>query len=191
MQLGPGVATANFTYPYYTWDLFLEKALYLRDKLVCAYAYGEMELKMQTVTLRYRNGVPFEYSSNNLLDFFEQNLNTSIALPDHIPGLVSSTTRPTSANIFLTFDLLEPKGTGTLRLVTGGRQRKDPETHQEITDEMLMWQLEVASGGNDAPALKEENEFANWLTSAHAVIHEWFFSLIEGPLFKKYKGEVE
>jgi uncharacterized protein (TIGR04255 family) len=187
LQLGPGVATVNFTKPY-TWDLFKEKALYLREKLVDA--YDKTELKAQTVALRYRNGVPFEYGSNNLLDFFNQNLNTSVTLSAHIPGSVSSTTRPTSANIFLTFDLLEPKGTGTLRLGTGGRQRKD-ETNQEITEQMLIWQLEVASGGNDAPALSEEDEFAHWLTSAHAVIHEWFFSLIDGPLFKRYKGEGE
>lgn len=187
LQLGPGVATVNFTEPY-TWDLFKEKALYLREKLVDA--YDKTELKAQTVAVRYRNGVPFEYGSNNLLDFFNQNLNTSVTLSAHIPGSVSSTTWPTSANIFLTFDLLEPKGTGTLRLGTGGRQRKD-ETSQEITEQMLIWQLEVASGGNDAPALNEEDEFAHWLTSAHAVIHEWFFSLIDGPLFKKYKGEGE
>lgn len=188
LQLGPGVATVNFTKPY-TWDLFRQTALYLRDKLV--YAYGGTELKVETITLRYRNGEPFEYSSNNLLDFLKQNLNASIVLPDHIPGFVSSTTRPTSANIFLTFDLLEPKGTGTLRFATGSREREDPETNQRIRDEMLMWQLEVASGGNDAPALNDENEFAHWLTLAHAVIHEWFLSLIVGSLFKKYKGEVE
>jgi uncharacterized protein (TIGR04255 family) len=188
LQLGPGVASVNFTDPY-TWDSFKETALYLREKLVTA--YGETKLKPQLVALRYRNGEPFEYSLNNLLDFLNQNLNTSITPPAHIPGPVGSVAWPTSANILLTFDLLEPKGTGTLRLATAIRQREDLETDQEIRDEMLMWQLEVASGGNDAPALNDENEFANWLTSAHAVIHEWFFSLVDGPLSRKYKGEVE
>lgn len=187
LQLGPGVATVNFTEPY-TWDLFEEKALYLRRKLL--EAYGVMELKPQLVALRYRNGESFEYGSNNLLDFFNEDFNTSITLPAHIPGFVGSVTWPTSANIFFTFDLLEPKGTGTLRLGTGSRQRTD-RTNQEITEQMVMWQLEVASGGNDAPALSEEDEFAHWLSSAHAVIHEWFFSLIDGCLFEKYKGKGE
>jgi uncharacterized protein (TIGR04255 family) len=187
LQLGPGVATVNFTEPY-TWDHFEEKALYLRERLLDA--YGKTELKPQLVVLRYRNGEPLEYGSNNLLDFFNEDLNTSITLPAHIPGFVSSVTWPTSANISFTFDLLEPKGTGTLRLGTGSRQRID-KTNQEITEQMVIWQLEVASGGNDAPALTEEDEFAHWLTSAHAVIHEWFFSLIEGPLFRRYKGEIE
>jgi uncharacterized protein (TIGR04255 family) len=186
LQLGPGVATVNFTDPY-TWDLFKKRALYLREKLVSA--YDNMELKVQMLALRYRNGELFDQSLNNPLDFSSQNLNTSVMLPAHIPGPVSSMAGPTNMDFSLTFDLVEPRGTGIMRLGTGGRQRRDPETNQKITDEMLIWQLEVISGGNDAPALSEEGEFAHWLTSAHAVIHEWFFSLIEGPLFKKYKGE--
>jgi uncharacterized protein (TIGR04255 family) len=187
LQLGPGVATVNFTEPY-TWDDFKEKAVYLRNKLLDA--YGESGLGAQRLALRYRNGVPFRYGSNNLLDFLDQNLNTSVTLPVHIPGPVSSANWPTSANIVLTFDLQDPRGTGTLRLGTGTRTQQDPKTGQETKDEMLIWQLEVASKGDDAPELVEEDEFTRWLTSAHVVIHEWFFSLLDGPLFKHYKGEV-
>jgi len=188
LQLGPGVATVNFT-DSYTWDQFRETALYLREELLDA--YGKTELKSQEIALRYRNGVPFEYSSNDLLGFLKQNLNTSITLPSHIPGPVSSAPWPTSANIILTFDLLQPRGMGTLQFPTGIRRQKDPETSREITEEMLMWQLSVTSRDNDAPALDDEDEFTHWLTSAHAVIHEWFFSLIDGTLFRKYAGQVE
>jgi uncharacterized protein (TIGR04255 family) len=187
LQLGPGVATINFTDPY-TWDSFKEKALYLRNKLLNA--YGEVKLKAQVMALRYRNGVPFEPSSNDLFAFSARNLNTSIALSDHIPGPVSSTPWPTGANINLTFDLSKPKGIGTLQFATAVRQQ-DLETDLEKPDEMLMWQLEVVSKGTDAPEINEEQEFAHWLDLAHAVIHEWFFALIDGPLRKSYEGEGE
>jgi uncharacterized protein (TIGR04255 family) len=188
LQLGPGVATVNFTDPY-TWNDFYERALYLRKNLL--EAYGKTELRTQLAALRYRNGMVFDYGANNLLDFLDQNLNTSIMLPSHIPGPVSSITWPISADIALRFDIEEPKGMGILRFVSGTRSRKDPDTDQETTDSMLMWQLEVLSRDNDAPEINGENQFAQWLTSAHMVAHEWFFSLIDSNLLKKFKGEEE
>ena len=188
LQLGPGVATVNFTDPY-NWDDFLNRALYLREKLVDA--YSDMELKTQMVNLRYRNGVSFEYSSVNLLNFLKQNLNTSIMFPDHVPGAVSSVTWPTSINVVSTFDLSKPKGLGRLRFNTGVRTQRDSETNQETKEEMIIWELNVESKENNAPDINEKDKFTTWLTSAHSVIHEWFFSLIDGPLYRKYKGEVE
>jgi uncharacterized protein (TIGR04255 family) len=185
LQLGPGVATANFSDPY-TWDDFRDVVLYLRTKVLNAYA--ETEIETQSVALRYRNAVSFEYGSSNLLGFLEQNLNTSIALPPHIPGNVSSAPQPSSASIVLTFNLLEPKGVGTLRFATGIRGKGNPGADGE---EVLVWQLEVASTDNDAPELTDEDSFADWLESAHAVIHEWFFSLIDGPLRRMYEEEAK
>jgi uncharacterized protein (TIGR04255 family) len=188
LQLGPGVATVNFTEPY-TWDLFKEKVLYLRSKLL--YAYGEDVLKTQSVALRYRNGVALEYSSSNLLAFFEHNLNTSIGLPNHVPGPASSQSWPIGANINLTFELLEPRGVGALVFRTAHRTQKETESDPKAREEMLLWQLEVISQSDDAPALGKEEEFTLWLASAHAVIHDWFFSLIKGPLLDRYVGKVD
>lgn len=184
LQLGPGVATVNFTAPY-TWDLFMEKALYLREKLLDA--YGEQELKVQSLALRYRNGVPFECETSDPLQFFGDNLNTSVTLPEHIPGPVSNRAWPVNTSMDFTFSLSKPRGTGILRLGTGTLARKEPETGHNTTREMLMWQLEIISGAEEAPELDREDRFALWLTLAHAVIHEWFFSLVAGPLRKRYE----
>ena len=188
LQLGPGVATVNFA-DHYTWDHFEKMALYLRDKLLNA--YGETKLKAQTITLRYRNGASLEQEPGNPLGFLQQNLNTVITLPPRVPGSAGSVGWPTGANIVLNYDLLEPRGIGTLRLMTGTRRQQDPETGRETVDRMLIWQLEMQSKDDDVPGLYKEDEFTRWLTSAHAVIHEWFFSLIDGSLFEMYQGEVE
>jgi uncharacterized protein (TIGR04255 family) len=186
LQLGSGVATVNYTSPY-TWDDFKGDALYLRSRLL--EAYSDTELKTRRVALRYRNAEPFDHSSNDLLDFLSENLNVSIELPAHIPGSVSATAAPASANVILTFNLLEPAGIGTLQLATGLKKESNDEgTDHHEQREVLMWQLEVASEDNDAPGLDNAEEFARWLESAHAVVHEWFFSLIEGPLRRKYDG---
>jgi uncharacterized protein (TIGR04255 family) len=185
LQLGPGVASVNFTEPY-TWKDFEEAALYLQSKL--SDAYSESELVTKTITLRYRNTEPFNYSSRNLLAFLQENLNTSLTLPAYIPGPTGFTDLPTSANIVLTFNLSEPKGTGTLRLAAGTRKQGVlPSDLGEV--EVVIWQLEVTSEGSNAPKIASEDQFISWLNSAHAILHEWFFSLIDGPLLARYKGK--
>jgi len=185
LQLGPGVASVNFTKPY-NWDLFKEKALYLRDKLLDA--YENADLGVQSLTLRYRNGVPFDYRDNDYLGFLRENLNTSLTMPDHIPGAVSTSAWPIDGIIRLVYDLLAPAGKGTLQIASATRKQPDPSTGEVIEQGYLLWQLEVQSEGSNAANLSSEAEYSAWLTSAHAVIHEWFFSLIEGPLFDQYKG---
>jgi uncharacterized protein (TIGR04255 family) len=187
LQLGPGIATVNFT-DSYSWERFLEFALYLREKLLDAY---EPEIESQIITLRYRNAAPFDYISNNSLDFISQNLNISITLPPHVPGNASSKPWPVGTRMTFSFDLSEPKSVGRLILGTGTRKHRDVETNEEISDQMLIWELEVSSTDNDAPDLYDEEEFTQWLNSAHTVIHEWFFSLIDGALFETFKSEEE
>lgn len=185
LQLGPGVASVNFTEPY-TWMDFKKAALYLQSKL--SDAYSESELVTKTITLRYRNTEPFNHSSHDLIAFLQENLNISMILPAYIPGPVGFTDLPTSANIVLTFNLSEPKGTGTLRLGTGTR-KQDVLPSEPADVEVLIWQLEVTVEGSDAPKIGSGDQFIIWLNSAHAIIHEWFFSLIDGPLFMKYTGK--
>jgi hypothetical protein len=163
--------------------------LYLRNNLL--EAYEDEELEVDVVVLRYRNGEPFDYAARNVLEFLQRNLNTKIQLPDHIPGQGASTRWPTTANVRLAFDLVDPAGTGVVQFVSGTRTREDPTTQRTAEEDVLLWQLEVASGGDDAPPLSDEDKFSEWLVSAHAVIHDWFFSLVEGAKLESYKGEGE
>lgn len=176
IQLGPGVASVNFTTPY-SWNMFQEEALFLRKALL--EAYTENELKVNAVYLRYRNGVPFNFTSENLLDFCRTHLNTTVTLPSTIPGQIGRISWPKDINLKLTYDLTRPKGTGSLQIATGHA------TKQPIT-EILTWQIEVATDGTNVPRVADEQEFNEWLFLAHAAIHEWYFSLIEGPLLEKY-----
>lgn len=185
LQLGPGVASVNFTDPY-TWEDFKDAALYLRSKLV--EAYGVPEPNIEKVILKYRNVEPFDYNSENLLGFLRNNLNTSLSIPSHIPGETSSTNLPKRANIELAFDLVGPKGVGILQVSTGTKRQEKSGVEQLAEQEVVIWHLTVMSEGGSAPQISDEEQFSSWLDSAHSVTHEWFFALIEGSLFKKYKG---
>ncbi len=186
LQLGPGVATVNFTRPY-TWEDLKEKALYLREKLL--HAYGETKLQLQSLSLRYRNAVPFDHETNDLLAFLSRNLYISVTTPPHVPGKIASTDSPSEVNLVLVYDLLDPVGKGSLRFVTGEETSQDSESDQSATKPVLVFELAVQSQGDDVPELAAKDAFEQWLTSAHAVIHEWFFALIEGPLRHKYESE--
>jgi uncharacterized protein (TIGR04255 family) len=180
LQLGPGVATVNFTHPY-TWKIFEEEALYLRTQLI--EAYSDTELVPNAAYLRYRNAIPCQYSSSNPLEFLRENLNTSISLPEHIPGRVSLSEFPSGVNISLNFKLTEPVATATLYIATGTKKTADDQEEEQI-----IFELRVASSEKDAPSFIDEREFSNWLNAAHAVIHEWFFSLIKGSLREAFES---
>jgi uncharacterized protein (TIGR04255 family) len=186
LQLGPGVATVNFVRPY-SWEEFKDTALYLRSKLV--EAYTEMVLVPERLILRYQNLVACEHSSGELLECLQNSLNTSIVLPTHIPGFVAPIGNPTGGNISLTFDLANPKGKGTVRFASGTKTQTNPDTNEATVIEHIIFDLIIASKNGDAPDYADEHEFTNWLDTAHAVIHEWFFSLIEGPLREKFGTE--
>jgi uncharacterized protein (TIGR04255 family) len=188
LQLGPGVASVNFTEPY-TWRQFKAEALYLRSTLIAA--YDGQELKTHLASLRYRNAVPYEYSSSDLLEFLREKLNINIQTPTHIPGHVAAEDRPSEINFNLVYNLGAPKGKGILRVVTGTKSVVDEATSQTTHVEHLLFDLEVVSTEDDTPPLSEEAEFDNWLTSAHDLTHEWFFSLIDGELLMKYKSGEE
>jgi uncharacterized protein (TIGR04255 family) len=189
LQLGPGVATVNYTKDY-TWKSFREKAQYLRDKLLKA--YGEEGLEFESINLRYRNAEAFDSASSNLLRFLEQQLNVSVQLPPHIPGSIGTSKGPSRANLELTYGLHESIGRGKLKFATSTyRGRTQEENQEEVKNETLIWELSVYSKDNNAFDMMNPKTFIGWLDSAHGVIHDWFFSLIEGNLRDKYEKETE
>ncbi len=184
LQLGPGVATVNFTRPPYSWTEFKEASLYLRAKLTDSYETG---LRPDRISLQYRNAVPCSYSSGELLRFLRSRLNTTIELPPHIPGPVGIPDTPVNMDMAFTYNLERPRGKGNIQFVTGTK-RNETEDREEIGTEHLLFELRVMSQEDEVPDYTDPSQFEDWLEAAHAVIHEWFFSLIAGPLFDEYRS---
>lgn len=186
LQIGPGIAAVNFL-RYGRWEDFEQAALYLQRKLVAA--YQSEDLTTESVALYYRDIEPFSYSEGSVLEFLQTYLNTSVILPEHIPGGAGRQKYPSHSDLAFTYDLDFPKGQGTIRLSTGTRHGESLEPTNVIAQEVVIWQHEITSRGEDAPAISDEIQFRSWLNDAHTVIHEWFFSLIDGPLRAKYESE--
>lgn len=176
LQLGPGVATVNFTTDY-TWETFKQAALFLRTQLINSY---EETLKTQALILRYRNAIPFSHSSENTQDFLANFLNLQVQYPSSIPGAAAFSNRPEVMNVALSFALREPNGKGAIKFATGVTNK---------TVEALVFDFEVSSDKSDVPDLNNEGQYEEWLTKSHSVIHDWYFSIIDGDLRNKYEGK--
>ncbi|MCB0088167.1 MAG: TIGR04255 family protein [Caldilineaceae bacterium] len=177
LQLGPGIATVNYT-ENYSWDEFETDAMYLRHHLLETYS----QLNVQSVVLKYRNAVPFDHSAQSLFDFLKSLLNLTVITPVHVPGNSAVSNSPNGWQSIFTYDLRKPSGKGIMRVATGYYSSEiDPQQKP-----VILLELEVQSRYSDAPDFLSKEDFKQWMESAHAVIHEWFFAFIDGDLRKQY-----
>lgn len=80
VQIGPGVATVNFTETY-TWDAFRAAVLGFVPHLRSVYD-DVYPLKPTSVLLRYINAVELDYSKNDALKFLEEKMHVLLRLPE-------------------------------------------------------------------------------------------------------------
>ena len=183
LQFGPGVATVNFISPY-SWSAFSEEAMTLQATLMSA--YDNAVLEPQGYFLRYRNAFEFNHTTHSILEFLADNLNFPVSLSPHIPGAVGDPTWPTDVNLSFRFGLSSPRGSGVVRIASG--YQLDGSSQQEDTKGLpvVVCEFEVQTQASDAPPLTDGALYGQWLEDAHAVIHEWFFATIDGPLRAAY-----
>ncbi|MEX1071875.1 MAG: TIGR04255 family protein, partial [Anaerolineales bacterium] len=164
---------------------FRESAFFLRNKLTTV--YKDFNFKPQDLILRFRSGFPFTFSTGDLKEYLSTNLNLNIEFPEHIPGPTSSKGSLTSTNQVYTFDIAEPKGTGKIQLATAVGNIPESLRNGDVEKgELVVLEIDFASGGVDLPSFANDADFGAWLDSAHALIHEWFFSLIDGELYSDF-----
>lgn len=107
--------------------------------------------------------------------------------PVSIPGDAGKSEAPTALNFGITFDLHEEVGQGTIKIATGKRREADMSgTEREF--EAIIFEVEVRSNPDNSPSLYNIKAYEYWLTLAHLVLHDWYFSLIEGPIRDELEG---
>lgn len=180
IQLGPGVATINFSSPY-SWVDSKERILYFRNKLL--EAYSAVKLEPNFIFLRYRNVYQYEYSTKGSLEFLKK-INLHIQLPKNIPGIAGVDPNPLQNNLLLEFRLNEPKGVGQIQIANGFFT---PEPGSNL--EAMLWELAAGAINEDVPDFYNEESFGRWLDDIHAVLHDWFLGMIDGELLKEFLGK--
>jgi uncharacterized protein (TIGR04255 family) len=170
VQVGPGVATLNFTADY-DWPTFYEAAQDLFPKLLASYVVeGQVEVpRFANILLRYINAVDVDLRRDDVTRFLSENLHTDVSLPSGIVKSGYLRGAPLGINMTVSYALYKPQSTATIRIGSG-----------LLADQpSIVWELSVQST-DEVPQTAEA--FETWLSNAHDVIEEWFFVLIEGPL---------
>jgi hypothetical protein len=175
VQIGPGIATLNFTASY-RWERFQAAAEQFIEHLKRAYESAvSLRPHLQQVTLRYINAVPFQFEEQDIYDFLRSKLHITLELPRAIVEM-STQGLAASLNLTVNYPLGKPRGMGVLNIGRG----------QTSGAQALVWDLILASTGSDVPSL---DELAPWLSDAHDVLGRWFLTLVEGELLDNFKGE--
>lgn len=182
IQIGPGIATVNLIEPY-TWQLFRRQAMFLRDALLSA--YQGVDLRPSAIILRYRNVFPFDHRSQNTLEFLGGKLNLRIVGSPHIPGEIGEKSGPTEVGLNLGYMLSKPLAVGNIRIMTAFQTDSAGENQP-----IILIDLEVRGRNEETNPLLDNMLFPTWLDDAHAVIHEWFFALIDGPLRQEFEASL-
>jgi uncharacterized protein (TIGR04255 family) len=175
VQLGPGVFTVNDTHKY-KWADFRARVVDGRAKLYDAYPKPE-ELRVENLTLRYIDAVELDYQASSVFDFLQDKLKVSILLPK---DLFQGTGVQPVPQHFLSHQMYrstEPPGVIQLRFATG----------QQSGKAALIWETAFQSASEDLPTMPGGCEA--WLDQAHTLVNDWFFKMIEGDLYRRFRGE--
>jgi uncharacterized protein (TIGR04255 family) len=174
VQIGPGIITVNATREY-VWEDFQKRILIATKGLFDTYPGERNELETQSLTLRYIDAVPFDFEDNNILVFLKEMMSIDVGLNDKLFKKTGVEAAPRSLDLRLGFASKEPKGSMRVRFSRGRQEH----------GESLIWETIVTSISKDLPEIPEQ--MAIWLTKAHDLTDSWFFKLIEGKLFERFR----
>lgn len=172
IQLGPGLITVNSTADY-LWSDFKGRCLKAVETLYASHPKPD-ELKIVGMSLRYIDAVDFNVLGDNVLDFLSKEMRVGVHLPETLFG-DEVQRNPQNIHIGMTFLTKKPKGAVTLRFYNG--MKSDTSA--------LIWETVCEAQGPDLPSIPKD--FEGWLTQAHDVTHNWFFTLIEGHLREMFE----
>lgn len=174
VQVGPGVVTLNET-ENYAWDDFEVRSQQLIDWLFTVYPDAQHPLNIAGLQLRYIDAIPFEFDREDIFAFMADKLKIRLSLPPAMFQNAPIGSLPVGFNTLFSFPTHAPKGAIRLRFARGARNGRDA----------LIWETVVQSDEADVPAMPAG--FKGWLANAHALTHDLFFKLIEGPLEESFR----
>ncbi|MFZ5452278.1 MAG: TIGR04255 family protein [Thermodesulfobacteriota bacterium] len=174
VQLGPGIITLNDTKEY-DWDDFKERIINVSNVLFDVYPESHIKLKIKSALIRYIDAIEFDYDKENILSFLKDKLKIEVKVHEKLFDNTGVNNLPSFYDLKFSFKSGKPRGIIRIRFVKGRKQGSDS----------LIWETTVESIGEDAPS--NIGEINIWVEEAHRLTHDWFFKLIEGELYARFK----
>jgi len=175
IQIGPGIITLNDT-DGYMWEDF-EDRIYndVIKNLFEVYPEPESNLKINSLLLRYIDGLNFDYSKNDIFTFLKEKMKTNIEIHKELLNDTGVNKLPLGFDLKFSFPSTKPKGFLHLRFVRGKKEDADA----------LIWETQVQLKRNEV--LNSKNEIIKWIKEAHELTDNWFFEMIEGELLRRFE----
>lgn len=174
VQLGPGIITVNDT-ENYIWSDFEKHVNNTVENLFEAYPSHDGKLEVNNLLLRYIDALPFDFEKEDIFQFLKKMMHTNIELHPKLFKDTPVKASPINCNLLFSFKLEKPKAIIHLRFARGKQKETDS----------LFWETMVQSTQDDTP--KDLDKIAEWVKFTHDITDDWFFKLIEGELFERFK----
>jgi uncharacterized protein (TIGR04255 family) len=179
IQVGPGIATLNFTEAY-DWETFLRYSRDFFSNIAETYsAVAKAPPEFSSIILRFINAFPFSFEEENAFEFLRTKLNTGVKLPDGVAQSPQARRNPAEIQIAANFPLLKQAGSATLHIGSGKTDGQPA----------IILDLRAIVKGGGTPQTAETSIV--WISEAHDLIENWFFSLIEGDLYTAFGGDLK
>lgn len=181
VQLGTGVLTVNDT-ENYIWPDFNKRIIDVVERLYLVYPNPE-KFKTQSLVLRYINAIDLNLENNaGIYEFLKEKMKVNLSINNSLFEKTSANSNPVGLDLQFAFSCDRPKGVLKFRISKAQKLEED----KTITSDVLILEATVESNERD---LKFEipSNLHQWLEEAHLVAHNWFFTLVEGDLLRRFE----
>jgi uncharacterized protein (TIGR04255 family) len=178
VQLGTGILTVNDTEGY-LWNDFKPRVINVVRQLHDSVPNQE-EFKTKNLMLKYVDAIDIN-TEEDIYTFLREKMQLNISLNAALFKNTYLKKKPIQLDFTLSFECEKPKGILNFRIFQG---KKTDETGKIISD-ALIWEITIQSNENDLPDIPTQLD--QWLEEAHDVTHNWFFTLVDGELLRRFQ----
>ena len=125
--------------------------------------------------MRYIDAVDFDFERDDIWGFLSDKLKVKLDICTDLFDNTGVRNEPLGFNMILEFPSTTPAGAAILRFARGRKGSQDA----------LVWETQITARGADVPSGKDE--LSSWVGAAHDLTHDWFFKMIEGELYERFK----
>jgi uncharacterized protein (TIGR04255 family) len=181
VQVGTGIVTINDT-DNYTWEQFYPRIKRVVSQIIELHSLQE-PLRLTSLSLKYIDAIEIDDSSSrNLLDFLKEKMKIEININDNLFNNNKIFTNPIDLNISASYQT-KSSGTFAFRIFQGQKiNRPSNSMSSALILENTVFKSDFV---NSDSSLKQSID--QWLLDAHDILHNWFFTLIDGDLLESFK----
>src|SRR5436189_250832 len=126
--------------------------------------------------LRFINAIALDPTKTNIVAFLADKMKTRVSLPETVFAGGHFTQNPSHLVAEMGFRCSKPPGSFLLKFGTG----------QKESNPVLILDLQFSSKDSEVPQVSQG--FEEWIATAHKIVEDTFFSLIEGDLEREFSG---